>query len=301
MAVNNLDDDQFLHDDYKARDTGVGYSWIKVRTNLLDDQKYFRLSDFAKVLYFELYLLAGKSDAGGLILGGDEPAIDSDLAYILHRSIDELMKGLKDLQVSGLVTIDNGQVIINRFTNEQGPSMADRRKEWAKRQAKRRAIARGETWIETETDENSETVKDLKTKKETDKDIDKDKTRQEVTHTSRDSHEIVTRDIETDKKVSVFEGLFNDVLVLWHDVKGRDYRPTPAYNELINDWVSAGVELPQVRKALEQAKDTAVTPMYLRDIAIKAKDNDPKVKEQARLEHFRELYRQQKQNGATNE
>ena len=293
MAVNILNDDQTLHDDYKARDTGVGYSWIKLRTNLLEDQKYFRLSDLAKVLYFELYLLAGKSDAGGLILGGDEPAIDSDLAYILHRSIDELMKGLNDLQASGLVTVDSGQVIINRFTNEQGPSMADMRKEWAKRQAKRRAKARGETWIETETNENLETFKVFKTRKET----DKDKNRQEVTHTSRDSHEIVTRDIDTNEEKRVFEGLFNDVLVLWHDVKGKDYRPIPAYNELIKYWVSEGVDLSHIRKAIEQVKDTAGTPMYLRDVAIKAKDNDPKTKAQAQQEHFRELYRQQKQNG----
>lgn len=278
-----------IDDEFKQRKTNKGYVWLKLFTDIVDDPEFMRLSDMSKAVYFETYVLAGRSDASGLVLSGDKPATIDGMAWFLRRSVNELQTSLNELEEAGFIELQGGHVTLCRFTSEQGPSMIDKRAKWVKAQQDSRARAKGENLTDEDKELKQETEQELKTKTK------------RVSSMSEQSQNVVRSDIDTNEEKRVFEGLFNDVLVLWHDIKGRDYKPTSAYNELINYWISKGVELPHIRKAFEQVKEKAGTPLYLRQIAIDAKDNDPKTKGQAQREHFRELYRQQKQNGASHD
>jgi len=155
--------------DENPRDDSRGYVWIKIRTNLIDNPKFMQLPDQAKSTYFELYLLAGKSDAFGLILAGDVTATVQDLAWILRKPEPDMQNALDELQRAELVDLDGG-VTVTKVASEQGPTMAEKRRQWALRQAKRRALARGETWTEpdanTDTDTEAEKEKEKETKTE---------------------------------------------------------------------------------------------------------------------------------------
>lgn len=286
-------------DDYKPRDSSKGYNWIKIRTNLIDDPKYMRLSDVAKVTFFEAYLLAGKSDAGGLILAGDDPALVHDLAWILRRSDADLQNILDELQRAGLVNLDDDQVTVCKFANEQGPDASEKRKQWALRQAKRRALARGEVWIEpvvdAEPDQDQEPEKSQNPEKEKEKAVDAEQIQNQtktkrVTHTSRDNHAVVTRD-SIDDDVLAFG---DDVLDVWRELKGSDYKPSQKFWQMIQDWYEAGVTKKHVKWALIQTSEQAQTPFYVRELAVTMHDDDPEIKSQKEQEKWRELYRQGK-------
>lgn len=288
-------------DDYKPRDTSKGYSWIQVRTNLLDEPEYMQLSGSTKAIYFEAYILAGRSDAGGLIIASDKPATVDKLAWLLRRSIDELQKGLDELQTAGFVDLQGGHVTVCRFASEQGPSMAKQREQWALRQAKRRARAKGEAWTDepgaepeqdTDTDKNekSDEVKELNQESDQEKIKNQTKTKR-VTDTSRDNHAIVTRD-------SGGGGLTNEygsqILSHWLDKTGKNFKLNSAFLDMVQRLIDAGVSIEFVDQAIEQTKDTANTPMYLEPVAMNLKNASPQATAQKRLDGFRAVYNQNK-------
>jgi len=282
-------------DDYKPRDVSKGYNWIKIRTSLIDDPKYMRLSDLAKVTFFEVYLLAGKSDAGGLILAGDDPVMVQDVAWILRKADADVQNALDELQRAGFVNLDDDQVAVCKFANEQGPDASEKRKQWALRQAKRRALAKGEVWIEPDADaeqnQNQEPEKEKDQEIAVDAEQIKNQTKtKRVTHTSRDNHAVVTRD-SIDDDVLMFG---NDVLDVWRELKGHDYKPSQKYWQMIQDWYDAGVTKKHVKWALIQTSEQAQTPFYVRELAITMHDDDPEIKSQKEQEKWRELYRQGK-------
>jgi DNA-binding transcriptional regulator GbsR (MarR family) len=257
-----------------------------------------QLTDQAKSTYFELYLLAGKSDAFGLVLAGDVTATVQDLAWILRKSDADMQNALDELQRAELVDLDGG-VTVTKFACEQGPTMAEKRRQWALRQAKRRALAKGETWIEPDADESNadeHEKQNKKQEKQTEQDI-KTQTKR-VTQTSRESHAGVTRDNSGGGDL-IDSGL---VLSVWHDMTGLEFKPGKAFDAMIKDWQSAGVTVQNVRDAITQANGTANTPLY---VAIPAKNLHTKETAQAQssdvaLERFRKLYREQKQTGGDN-
>ena len=285
--------------DYKPRDASKGYNWIKIRTNLIDDPKYMRLSDVAKVTFFEAYLLAGKSDAGGLILAGDDPAMVHDLAWILRRSEADLQNILDELQRAGFVNLDDDQVTVCKFANEQGPDASAKRKEWALRQAKRRALAKGEVWIEPDAEQNQNQEPEKEKNKDTEQELKtttKTKTKR-VTQTSRESHAGVTRDNGFNEEVVVFA---DDFLELWTNETGKHFSKNDALLAMVQDWINYGVTMDQVKKGIQENAKVADTPMYLRNIVLSLHDNEPDVQAQSALELFRKLYREQKQAGGDN-
>jgi len=287
-------------DEYKPLDTGKGYVWIKIKTNLLDDPKYMRLSDLAKVTFFEVYLLAGKSDAGGLVLASDNSATVQDLAWILRKQDADVQKALDELQRAGFVDMDGDHVTVCKFASEQGPSAYDQRRQWALRQAKRRALASGQEWHdpEQETEQNPDLEQDQKSdtdaKKEKDQDqnqeaeSEQDKTKtKRVTRTSRDNHAGVTRDMVSS---SSFNEYADDILTAWTEKTGRKYPKNRAFLEMCQDWSKAGVTVPKIAEFFDEYKDTAETPMYFRQMVFGKKNADL----DTQLEKFRELYRAQK-------
>lgn len=287
-------------DDYKPRDVSKGYNWIKIRTSLIDDPKYMRLSDLAKVTFYEVYLLAGKSDAGGLILAGDDPVMVQDLAWILRKADADVQNALDELQRAGFVNLDDDQVAVCKFANEQGPDASEKRKQWALRQAKRRALAKGETWIEPDTEAEKE--KEVEPEKEKNKDTEQDQDQElktttktktkRVTQTSRESHARVTRDNGFNEEVV---GFADDFLELWTNETGKHFSKNDALLAMVQDWINYGVTMDQVQKGIQENAKVAETPMYLRNIVLSLHDNEPDVQTQNALERFRQLYREKKQ------
>ena len=90
----------------------AGY-WLKLYTEILDDPKYFRLSDNAKLGMIELMLVAKKFNKNGEI-----PTIE-DVAFFTRRSI-EWWKPIFDelLTIEYLVT-NGSETIIRKFAERQ--------------------------------------------------------------------------------------------------------------------------------------------------------------------------------------
>lgn len=283
-------------DDYKPRDLSRGYLWVKFRTSLLDEPKFARMSDLAKAVYLELYLQAGRSDAGGLVLSSDKPASVDDIAYSLHRSDADLQTALDELQRAGFVAVQDGQVDICRFASEQGPSPKVEREQWARRQAKKRAIAKGESWTEPDTEPDAEPKPDtdVKTdsKTDTDKDLKTKTTDSEVTRMSRRSHADVTRDNGS----SSFDDFCQSVLELWTTETGLLYKQNQKFEDMVQYWLDEGVTLKHVQTAIAESRNKADTPLYLRTIAVNHKNLDPQVIAQRQAEKWRDLYLRSKDN-----
>ena len=283
-------------DDYKPRDLSHGYLWIKFRTSLLDEPKFARMSDLAKAVYLELYLQAGRSDAGGLVLSSDKPASIDDIAYSLHRADADLQTALDELQRAGFVAVQDGQVDICRFASEQGPSPKVEREQWARRQAKKRALAKGEPWTEPDTEPDAEPKPDTDVKTDSKTDADKDlktkTTDSEVTQMSRGSHADVTRD----NGRSSFDDFCQSVLELWTAETGLYFKQNEKFEDMVQYWLDEGVTLKYVKTAIAESRDKADTPLYLRTIAVNHMNRDPQVVAQRQAEKYRKLYRDSKDN-----
>ena len=289
-------------DEFRQRKVNRGYVWLKLFTDLIDEPEFMQLTDKAKAVYFEVYILAGRSDAGGLITSGDKPAKVDQLAWLLRRTTNELQGGLDELQSAGLVDLQGGQVTVCRFGNEQGPSQDEKRAQWREWQRESRARAKGEKLPdEPSADVDESDKQDSKTNEQDLKTDEQDLNTQtkRVSQTSGESQGGVRTDTISGG------GLIDSDLVLsvWHDMTGLEFKPGDKFDAMIKDWQSAGVTVQNVRDAITQANGKANTPLYL---AIPAKNLHAKETAQARsgdmaLERFRKLYREQKQAGGDND
>lgn len=287
-------------DEFKQRKVNRGYVWLKLFTDLIDEPGFMQLTDKAKAVYFEVYILAGRSDAGGLITSSDKPASIDQLAWLLRRTANELPGVLDELQSAGLVDLQGGQVTVCRFGTEQGPSQDEKRAQWREWQRESRARAKGEKLPDepsadadadtNESDADEHEKQTEKEKKQTEQDL-KTQTKR-VRQMSGESQDGVRTDINSDLVLSV-----------WHDMTGLEFKPGDKFDAMIKDWQSAGVTVQNVRDAITQANGEANTPLYL---AIPAKNLHAKETAQARssdvaLERFRQLYREKKQAGGDND
>jgi hypothetical protein len=270
-------------DEFKQRDMRRGYNWIKIRTSLPDDPKYMRLSDLAKVTYFEAYIWAGRSDAGGLILAGDNPAKVDDLAWLLRRTIDELQAGLNELERAGLVDLDDGHATRAKFKNEQGPSMADKRAVWVKNQRDKRALAKGEKPPDgpdpdAEKKENPDDVKELNDEK-TEDGLKNHHQSKRVTRMSDESHNGVIYDKTDDDEFNEYGSL---ILSHWKAKTGKIFEPKgktlEKYHAMVAELIADGVTINYIDQAIDNEKGIANTPMYLKIAAVNLKNADPQAK-----------------------
>ena len=94
----------------------MGY-WLKLYTDVLDDPKYFRLSEEAKLGMYELMLVAKKIENGELT--GKLPTID-DIAFHTRKCREHWEKILPELESIGFVTNENELPIIKNYTKRQG-------------------------------------------------------------------------------------------------------------------------------------------------------------------------------------
>jgi hypothetical protein len=253
------------------------------------------MTDLAKALYFEVYLLAGKSDAGGLVLAGDEPASADDVAFILRRSIDAVQTGLTELQASGFVELDAGTMTVCRFAGEQGPSQKVTREQWARRTAKRRALARGEAWDEPDADQEPD--QNLKPDAELKTDTDLKIKSKSVTTPSQNSHRRVTRDTNSAGNNGGGGGFEQQILDAWTELTGQEFKSNQKFVSMVADWQSEGVTLQEVRQAILEHKDKANTPLYLYVIVqnLHRRNKNKTAGTGADLEKYRALARKQNQ------
>lgn len=292
-------------DDYSQRKSSRGYVWLKLFTDLLDEPKFMQLSDQEKAVYFEVYLLAGKSDAFGLVTVSDKPATVQDIAWILHRSDTDLDMALHELDQAGLVELSPGlidedqyQTTITRFANEQGPSMDEKRQQWALDQRRSRARAKGEklpdepvaeTKSDAEKNKKSDAVKDLKTKSEPVKDLKTTTKTKSVSRMSDNSQDGVSPD---NGSSSSFNEYTDDILSVWQKKTGKKASKSVAFLDMCRYWFNEQVTVGHVTEAIDLVQNYAEpnTPMYLREVVINLKNTGP----QNTLDKFRELYEQQK-------
>ena len=259
-------------DEFRQRKVKRGYVWLKLFTDLVDEPEFMQLTDKAKAVYFEVYILAGRSDAGGLITSSDKPAKLDQLAWFLRRTIDELQGALDELQNAGLVDLQGGQITVCRFGNEQGPGQDEKRAQWREWQRESRARARGET-LPDEPDADTEAEPDAKKEKDAEKEKNTDtNTEQELkTQTKRVSQ--TSGKSQGGVRVDTFSGGgvidFDTALKAWIDITGQVYKPKPnsAFGDMVKDWQREGVTVQNVRDAFVQTNGTANTPLYVANLA----------------------------------
>ena len=289
-------------DEFRQRKVKRGYVWLKLFTDLVDEPEFMQLTDKAKAVYFEVYILAGRSDAGGLVTSSDKPARIEQLAWSLRRSDTDLQTALDELQRAGLVDLQGDQVTVCRFGSEQGPSADEKRAQWREWQRESRAKARGEKLADVpDQDQNPEQGQnpDQNQKQKTEQNQNqKPVTDQDQTQTKRVSQKSGQSQGGVMHDTASGGGLidFDTALKAWIDITGLAYKPSDAFGDMVKDWQRAGVTVQNVRDAITQVDGTANTPMYLANIAknLHKKETYRGKPGTMTLETARQLYRQNK-------
>jgi len=99
----------------------AGY-WLKLYTEILDDPKYYRLSDNAKLGMYELMLVAKKVGNAG-----DLPTLE-DICFYTRRDESWWVPVIDELKRINFVTLDeNGGDIIRKFEERQAAIKDDER------------------------------------------------------------------------------------------------------------------------------------------------------------------------------
>ncbi len=93
----------------------MGY-WIKVYTDILDDPKYYKLSEKAKLGMYELMLVAKKLENGKLT--GELPSIE-DIAFYTRKPVEEWEAILPELQAIGFVENTDEHLVIKNYVKRQ--------------------------------------------------------------------------------------------------------------------------------------------------------------------------------------
>jgi hypothetical protein len=92
----------------------AGY-WLKLYTEILDDPKYFRLSDNAKLGMIELMVVAKRVD-----MEGEVPCIE-DVAFYTRRAVEWWQPVFDELSKIEYLVINGSETIIRKFAERQAP------------------------------------------------------------------------------------------------------------------------------------------------------------------------------------
>lgn len=124
----------------------AGASWIKLTTNMFDDDKIKMLEslpdkDALLIIWIKLLIQAGRTNASGYIYLNEKiPFNEESLSCIFNRPINTIRLALSTFQKFGMLEIeDDGKIAIlnwQKHQNEKG--LDDIRKQNAQRQALRR-------------------------------------------------------------------------------------------------------------------------------------------------------------------
>lgn len=144
----------------------AGY-WLKLYTEILDDPKYHRLSDDAKLGMVELMLVAKRVN-----MNGEIPSIE-DVAFYTRRSVEWWQPVFEELSQIEYLVSNGTETIIRKFAERQS-AVADsermkqsrivkHKKEFVSRSSYEPVTKRnGETETETEADTDTEAEAEVK-------------------------------------------------------------------------------------------------------------------------------------------
>jgi len=282
-------------DEFKQRKVKRGYVWLKLFTDLIDEPEFMQLTDKAKAVYFEVYILAGRSDAGGLITSSDKPAKLDQLAWFLRRTIDELQGALDELQNTGFVDLQGGQVTVCRFGNEQGPSQDEKRAQWREWQRESRANAKGEKLPDKPNADEHEKQNEKQTekeKKQTEQDL---KTQTKRVSSMSDQSQVSVSPDTVSGGGGDFVSFGKAILQSWKEITGKTFEANEPFNVMVKKWLEAGVTLDDVRQAFLETKHKAHTPFMVQSLAVNIRNARPEVQAGKELDAWRALYNQYNQ------
>lgn len=102
-----------------------GVYWIKLRTNLFDDESMLLLEslpdgDSLIVIYIKLQVLAGRcNESGFLVMRNGKPYTDESLAVVVRRPIMTVRLALSALQEIGLIEFVENKYLIAAWDADQ--------------------------------------------------------------------------------------------------------------------------------------------------------------------------------------
>ena len=97
----------------------AGYPWIKLHTELLDDDHLAELSNSARWRYIQLQLVAGRCNADGYLAEDGRTLTVRNLAWRLHSSEEALQPDLDALTAAGYLALENGAYLVTAFAERQ--------------------------------------------------------------------------------------------------------------------------------------------------------------------------------------
>jgi hypothetical protein len=168
--------------------------WIKLYHEILDDPKMGRLPDHLWRRIIELFLMAGDVDQEGKL-----PCV-ADMAWRLRVDEAELQDDLDAIEKIGVVTRENGYLIVTRFADRQAPvSDAERMRRYRERLQQDQYYG-NDADTEDERECNADVTDDV-----TNRNVDTD------------------TDTDTDKDIHV---AYRDILARWSELFPSKPQPT---------------------------------------------------------------------------
>jgi DNA repair exonuclease SbcCD nuclease subunit len=140
--------------------------WIKLYHEILDDHKMGRMPDRLWRRTIELFLIAGEHD-----LEGELPCLE-DIAWRLRLDEEELRDDLAYLQNLGIITIEDGIYIVEKFAERQS-AMSGTERVRRYRDSKKKQEYNDTHYADVTNNETNRYTD--KIRRDIDKDIDKNK------------------------------------------------------------------------------------------------------------------------------
>jgi hypothetical protein len=124
--------------------------WIKLYTEIINDEKLGCLDDALKWRFVQLLALAGDCDAEGYLCRTSSPLSTNDIAFRLRLSSNQLLADLQVLAENNLILFEaeRGAWLVPSFARRQERPQSDLRLRWREqkrqqrlRQAERKAVS----------------------------------------------------------------------------------------------------------------------------------------------------------------
>ena len=229
----------------------AGY-WLKLYTEIIEDPKYHRLSDQAKLGMIELMVLAKKYDKDG-----DLPCLD-DICFHTRREKEWWIPVIEELQGITYLVVNGSCERIRKFAERQAPVDATERQRMY-----RDKLQKHEYSVNNPVTEVSRNVTESRVDTDTERERDTDKSRVEASQRSLDPALQAVFDLTGftilpagDKKDAEYalddlykkhaSGLKEYLKPFWDEFQKRGYNKTRMF--WLTDWAVAGEVPKQMRK-----------------------------------------------------
>lgn len=202
-----------------------GVKWIKITTNMFDDEKIKLIrklpdSDSILLTWIQLLTQAGKANASGsIVLSETIPYTDEMLSVIFDRPVSVIRLALQTFQQFGMIDIDSGVISISNWEKHQNVDGMEKIREQTRKRVKehrekQKLLSNGECNV-TVTNGNA-----IDIDKERDIDIEEDINKKikvaDFVSLSKKEHQELVDKLGPDKAADIIEDLN-----LWKGSKGK--------------------------------------------------------------------------------